>query len=44
MENNFPKIVHLSVGGIHFTTSLDTLLSDKNSMLAAMFSGGCEIF
>ena len=41
MENQqtFPKIVRLSVGGVHFETSLDTLLSDPNSMLAAMFSG-----
>ena len=35
----FPKIVRLSVGGVQFTTSLDTLLSQKDSMLAAMFSG-----
>eukprot|EP00347_Sterkiella_histriomuscorum_P015352 403357343 len=41
MENNtsFPKIVRLSVGGVHFETSIDTLISDQNSMLAAMFSG-----
>jgi len=38
-NNSFPKIVRLSVGGVHFTTSIDTLLSDSNSMLAAMFSG-----
>ena len=41
MENKqtFPKIVRLSVGGVHFETSLETLCSDPNSMLAAMFSG-----
>ena len=35
----FPKIMRLSVGGAHFETSLETLLKDPNSMLAAMFSG-----
>ena len=34
-----PKIVRLSVGGVHFETSLDTLRGDPDSMLAAMFSG-----
>jgi hypothetical protein len=29
----------LSVGGIHFETSLDTLLKEPNSMLSIMFSG-----
>lgn len=38
-EDKFPKIIRLNVGGISFTTSLDTLLSDENSMLALMFSG-----
>lgn len=31
--------MRLSVGGVHFETSIDTLISDPNSMLAAMFSG-----
>ena len=31
--------MRLSVGGVHFETSLDTLCSDPNSMLSAMFSG-----
>jgi len=31
--------IHLNVGGRHFTTSLQTLTKDKDSMLAAMFSG-----
>ena len=38
-QPKFPKIIRLNVGGIIFTTSLDTLLSDENSMLALMFSG-----
>ena len=35
----FPSIVKLNVGGQHFTTSLQTLTRDPNSILAAMFSG-----
>jgi len=35
----FPKIVRLSVGGVVFETSMETLCGDPNSMLAAMFSG-----
>ncbi len=35
----FPRIVRLSVGGVIFETSVDTLCADPNSMLAAMFSG-----
>ena len=38
-ELKFPKIMRLSVGGVHFETSLETLKKDPNSMLAAMFSG-----
>lgn len=38
-QQEFPKIMRLSVGGDHFETSLETLLKDPNSMLAAMFSG-----
>ena len=34
-----PSIVKLNVGGQYFTTSLQTLTRDPNSMLAAMFSG-----
>ena len=33
------KIVKLIVGGKKFTTTLETLTKDKDSMLAAMFSG-----
>ena len=39
----FPSIVKLNVGGQHFTTSLQTLTRDPNSMLAAMFSGRHEL-
>ena len=38
-SQEFPKIMRLSVGGVHFETSLETLQKDPNSMLAAMFSG-----
>ena len=33
------EIIYLSVGGVKFETTLDTLCRDQNSMLAAMFSG-----
>ena len=38
-EGRIPSIVKLNVGGQYFTTSLQTLTRDPNSMLAAMFSG-----
>ena len=38
-QSQFPKIVRLSVGGVVFETSIETLCADPNSMLAAMFSG-----
>lgn len=39
-NSGFPKIVRLSVGGVHFETSIDTLCrGDPDSMLSAMFSG-----
>ena len=39
-DGNFPKIVRLSVGGVHFETSIATLTrGEPDSMLAAMFSG-----
>ena len=41
--SRIPSIVKLNVGGIHFTTSLQTLTRDPNSMLAAMFSGRHEV-
>ena len=38
-EGPIPSIMKLNVGGQYFTTSLQTLTRDPNSMLAAMFSG-----
>ena len=35
----FPSVIELNVGGTYFTTRLSTLTKDKDSMLAAMFSG-----
>ncbi len=40
---NFSSTVNLNVGGHHFTTSVQTLTKDPNSMLAAMFSGRFEM-
>jgi hypothetical protein len=37
-EQNTNGIVNLNIGGKKFSTSLDTLTRDQNSMLAAMFS------
>ena len=37
------SIVNLNVGGRRFTTSLQTLTKDPDSMLAAMFSGKFEV-
>ena len=36
---HFSATVKLNVGGHHFTTTVQTLRKDPNSMLAAMFSG-----
>ena len=36
---HFSSTVELNVGGKHFTTSVQTLRKDPNSILAAMFSG-----
>jgi len=40
---HFSSTVKLNVGGQHFTTSVQTLTKDPNSMLAAMFSGRFDI-
>ena len=40
---HFSSTVKLNVGGHLFTTSLQTLTKDPNSMLAAMFSGKFEM-
>ena len=42
-EGRIPPIVKLNVGGKRFTTSLQTLTKDPNSMLAAMFSSRHEV-
>ncbi|XP_070577397.1 BTB/POZ domain-containing protein KCTD7-like [Ptychodera flava] len=39
LKNNFPSVVRLNVGGMHFTTRLSTLRKHDGSVLAAMFSG-----
>mmetsp|Transcript_110617 Transcript_110617/g.345891 ORF Transcript_110617/g.345891 Transcript_110617/m.345891 type:complete len:302 (-) Transcript_110617:25-930(-) len=36
---SFPDVIHLNVGGIRFTTTLDTLRKDPGSYLCKMFSG-----
>ena len=40
---HFSSTVKLNVGGQHFTTSVQTLRKDPNSMLAAIFSGKFEM-
>ena len=40
---HFSSIVKLNVGGQHFTTSVQTLKKDPNSMLATLFSGKFEM-
>ena len=39
----YSSTVKLNVGGHYFTTSLQTLTKDPDSMLAAMFSGKFEM-
>ena len=39
----FSSTVKLNIGGHHFTTSLQILTKDPNSILAAMFSGKFEM-
>merc|ERR1719167_896829 len=39
LVQDFPKIVHVNVGGHRFMTSIATLRADPNSMLGRMFSG-----
>ena len=43
LGSRIASIVKLNVGGKHFTTSLQTLAADPNSMLAAMFSSRHEV-
>lgn len=35
----FPEVIILNVGGFIYTTRLATLIREKTSMLAALFSG-----
>ncbi|XP_019614121.1 PREDICTED: BTB/POZ domain-containing protein KCTD7-like [Branchiostoma belcheri] len=42
-HDKFPEVINLNVGGVHFTTLLSTLRSQKDSMLAGMFSGRHKI-
>lgn len=42
-EDKSSKIVHLNVGGKHYSTTLSTLQSAQGSMLASMFSGNYSI-
>ena len=45
MENtpHISSIVKLNIGGSYFTTNVQTLTKDPNTMLAAMFSGKFEM-
>ena len=42
-QSQLPRVIPLNVGGCHFVTTLSTLIKDKDSMLAAMFSGRHEL-
>lgn len=42
MSEKFAEIQELNVGGIHYTTSLQTLLSDSESKLHEVFSGSAD--
>lgn len=39
---SFPNIVELNVGGVFYTTSLSTLVKEKESLLGQIFSGQCK--
>lgn len=43
LVQSLPRVIPLNVGGYNFVTTLSTLTKDKNSMLAAMFSGRHEL-
>ena len=38
-EEKFPSVIELNVGGVHYTTTLKTLLSEEESKLYEIFSG-----
>ncbi len=39
VESTFPAIVELNVGGVFYSTSLNTLTSEPNSKLGQLFGG-----
>lgn len=39
VESGFPAIVELNVGGVFYSTSLNTLTSEPNSKLGQLFGG-----
>ena len=43
LSQSLPRVIPLNVGGYSFVTTLSTLIKDKDSMLAAMFSGRHEL-
>ena len=43
LSQSLPRVIPLNVGGHSFVTTLSTLTKDKDSMLAAMFSGRHEL-
>lgn len=38
-EDTFPSVVELNVGGVHYTTTLKTLVNDSESKLTEIFTG-----
>ncbi|ELU12980.1 hypothetical protein CAPTEDRAFT_134287 [Capitella teleta] len=40
--DDYPNIVELNVGGVFYTTSLSTLIKEKESLLGQIFSGQCK--
>ena len=43
LSQSLPRVIPLNVGRYSFVTTLSTLTKDKDSMLAAMFSGRHEL-
>ena len=43
MEEGLPRIINVNVGGYVYTTTLDTITRDPDSMLGTMFSGRQQI-
>lgn len=38
-DDKFPSVIELNVGGVHYTTTLKTLLSEQDSKLYEIFNG-----